>query len=58
MEKKENENRAAIAVLEENCIMMNALIKTSGIQSQHTRIGSVSIHKQVSERELKKKEKR
>lgn len=54
MEKKERKwkYRAAIAVLEEKCIIINALIKTSGIQSQHTRIGSVSIHKQVSEREF------
>ena len=47
--------RAAIAVLEEKCIMINALIKTRRMQSQHTRFGSVSIHKELSERELKKK---
>ena len=47
--------RASVAVLEEKCIMINALIKTHRIQSQPTRIGSASIHKQLSEREIKKK---
>lgn len=37
--------------------MINALIKTRRIQSQHTRIGSVSVHKELSEREIKKKKK-
>lgn len=43
------------AVLEEKYLMINALIKTRRIQSQHTRIGSVSVHKELSEREIKKK---
>ena len=37
--------------------MINAHIKTRRIQSQHTRIGSVSVHKELSEREIKKKKK-
>ena len=52
--------RAAIAVLEEKCTLINALIKTRRMQSQHTRISSVSIHKELSEREFffeKKKKK-
>lgn len=47
--------RASIAVLEEKCITINVPIKTHRIQSQPTRIGSASIHKQLSEkRNLKK----
>lgn len=44
--------RAAIADLEEKCTLINALIKTHRMQSQHTRISSVSIHMELSEREI------